>query len=90
MVPPEELGVSFDSIGALEGVKETLREVVMLPLQRPEVRRGVEDRWHTAQVLTRFHAQPRLRREVHRHSSGKCVVVLSRCSAFAVVRTCVL
>ncbi|GFR45664.1 hypothetical protein Agub_g7077, partial [Astrephomene gubernaculifera] len=37
VVPPEELGVSFDSIGALEGVKETLREVVMLPLQRPEL-----------------------------------------------------
>ncbi|GIL71486.1 hypothetical protein Vretifemale_2031 [Volvox reticuliferus] len=37
VVPPEELGVSFDSIGALENVKETLREVVMLPLQRPEL-----------------------------------------------------
>ncbi len=40
VVPPEELGVSFDSIGALENVKETLREVVMLPLQRPEVGSG--------------------------------------------------
>lgn len=38
VVPPDELGVTFDCIGALEHVKETLREVVMLPLQRPEVR----------------------------------------------------
>ena len=29
--------MSFDMIGALEPVKETLREVVMLPLQRPEL-----------------------------------------------------
>eukprot|EP00245_Coleochaete_scutata_P002259 TRINITY_DN12970_c0_g1_i1.p1 TRINITY_DN12970_c0_g1~~TRINITY_DN12970_c0_g1_i1.p1 ORF type:complete len:987 (+),score=246.26 TRINITY_DN12970_c0_g1_i1:153-3113(+) len=37
VVPPDELGVTFDHIGALENVKETLRELVMLPLQRPEL-----------------------------------------------------
>ncbi len=37
VVPPDELGVSFECIGALEGVKDTLREVVALPLKRPEV-----------------------------------------------------
>ena len=29
--------MSFDDIGALDTVKTTLREVVMLPLQRPEL-----------------------------------------------------
>uniref|UniRef100_A0A0C9RXX7 TSA: Wollemia nobilis Ref_Wollemi_Transcript_4876_3591 transcribed RNA sequence n=1 Tax=Wollemia nobilis TaxID=56998 RepID=A0A0C9RXX7_9CONI len=37
VIPPDELGVTFDSIGALENVKEALRELVMLPLQRPEL-----------------------------------------------------
>ncbi|KAJ7218890.1 hypothetical protein O6H91_Y469400 [Diphasiastrum complanatum] len=37
VIPPDELGVTFDHIGALENVKETLRELVMLPLQRPEL-----------------------------------------------------
>ncbi|CAI5519536.1 unnamed protein product [Closterium sp. Naga37s-1] len=37
VIPAEELGVRFEHIGALEGVKEALREVVMLPLQRPEL-----------------------------------------------------
>eukprot|EP00803_Ostreobium_quekettii_P008965 evm.model.scf_1256.3 EVM.evm.TU.scf_1256.3 scf_1256:30246-44664(-) len=37
VVPPEEVGVGFDDIGALESVKRTLKEVVMLPLQRPEL-----------------------------------------------------
>eukprot|EP00252_Welwitschia_mirabilis_P006536 TRINITY_DN1741_c0_g1_i3.p1 TRINITY_DN1741_c0_g1~~TRINITY_DN1741_c0_g1_i3.p1 ORF type:complete len:906 (-),score=232.97 TRINITY_DN1741_c0_g1_i3:288-3005(-) len=37
VVSPHELGVTFDSIGALENVKEALREQVMLPLQRPEL-----------------------------------------------------
>lgn len=32
-MPPSEIGLKFDDIGALESVKETLREVVMLPLQ---------------------------------------------------------
>mmetsp|Transcript_30572 Transcript_30572/g.86453 ORF Transcript_30572/g.86453 Transcript_30572/m.86453 type:complete len:921 (+) Transcript_30572:1966-4728(+) len=37
VVPANEVGVSFDDIGALDAVKTTLREVVMLPLQRPEL-----------------------------------------------------
>ncbi|XP_048554751.1 uncharacterized protein LOC125535728 isoform X3 [Triticum urartu] len=37
VIPPDEIGVSFDDIGALENVKETLKELVMLPLQRPEL-----------------------------------------------------
>jgi len=37
VIPAEEVGVSFDNIGALDAVKNTLREVVMLPLQRPEL-----------------------------------------------------
>ncbi|PHT28128.1 hypothetical protein CQW23_32268 [Capsicum baccatum] len=30
-------GVTFDDIGALESVKDTLKELIMLPLQRPEL-----------------------------------------------------
>jgi hypothetical protein len=37
VIPPEEINVSFDDIGALEVVKNTLHEVVILPLQRPEL-----------------------------------------------------
>ncbi|CAN1353287.1 Outer mitochondrial transmembrane helix translocase, partial [Linum perenne] len=37
VIPPNDIGVSFDDIGALENVKETLKELVMLPLQRPEL-----------------------------------------------------
>ena len=37
VIPPNELGVSFDDIGALDKVKDTLRELVLLPLQRPEL-----------------------------------------------------
>ncbi|BBN06651.1 ATPase family AAA domain-containing protein 1 [Marchantia polymorpha subsp. ruderalis] len=37
VIPPSEIGVTFDDIGALESVKETLKELVMLPLQRPEL-----------------------------------------------------
>jgi len=37
VVPPGEVGVGFDDIGALENVKKTLQEIVMLPLQRPEL-----------------------------------------------------
>ncbi|GAB4815199.1 hypothetical protein N2152v2_002245 [Parachlorella kessleri] len=41
VIPPEEINVSFDDIGALETVKTVLQEVVILPLQRPELfRRG--------------------------------------------------
>ncbi|KAJ8898604.1 hypothetical protein K2173_004217 [Erythroxylum novogranatense] len=37
VIPPNEIGVTFDDIGALETVKDTLKELVMLPLQRPEL-----------------------------------------------------
>ncbi|XP_072982941.1 uncharacterized protein [Typha latifolia] len=37
VIPPNEIGVTFTDIGALENVKETLKELVMLPLQRPEL-----------------------------------------------------
>lgn len=37
VIPPNDIGVTFEDIGALENVKETLEELVMLPLQRPEL-----------------------------------------------------
>ncbi|AQL06710.1 AAA-type ATPase family protein [Zea mays] len=37
VTPPHEIGVTFEDIGALESVKDTLKELVMLPLQRPEL-----------------------------------------------------
>ncbi|KAI3864546.1 hypothetical protein MKX03_017003 [Papaver bracteatum] len=37
VIPPADIGISFDDIGALETVKGTLKELVMLPLQRPEL-----------------------------------------------------
>lgn len=37
VVPPEEIGVKFDDIGALEDVKTTLNELVTLPMRRPEL-----------------------------------------------------
>lgn len=37
MIPPTDIGVTFEDIGALENVKDTLKELVMLPLQRPEL-----------------------------------------------------
>ncbi|KAK6940965.1 ATPase, AAA-type, core [Dillenia turbinata] len=37
VIAPCDIGVSFDDIGALEKVKDTLKELVMLPLQRPEL-----------------------------------------------------
>ena len=37
VIPPSDIGVSFDDIGALENVKDALKELVMLPLQRPEL-----------------------------------------------------
>lgn len=41
VIPPSDIGVRFEDIGALDKVKDTLRELVMLPLQRPELfRRG--------------------------------------------------
>ncbi|CAA3009788.1 uncharacterized protein LOC111314128 isoform X3 [Olea europaea subsp. europaea] len=37
VIPPSDVGVAFIDIGALENVKETLKELVMLPLRRPEI-----------------------------------------------------
>ncbi|XP_027096917.2 uncharacterized protein [Coffea arabica] len=37
VVPPGEIGVKFDDIGALEGVKKALNELVILPMRRPEL-----------------------------------------------------
>ncbi|MED6207390.1 hypothetical protein PIB30_035383 [Stylosanthes scabra] len=37
VIPPNDIDVTFDDIGALENVKDTLKELVMLPLQRPEL-----------------------------------------------------
>uniref|UniRef100_A0A0E0L9J9 AAA+ ATPase domain-containing protein n=1 Tax=Oryza punctata TaxID=4537 RepID=A0A0E0L9J9_ORYPU len=37
VVPPNEIGVKFDDIGALEDVKKTLDELVTLPMRRPEL-----------------------------------------------------
>jgi SpoVK/Ycf46/Vps4 family AAA+-type ATPase len=37
VIPPDEVGVKFDHIGSLENVKQALKELVMLPLQRPEL-----------------------------------------------------
>lgn len=37
VVPPGEVGVQFDDIGALEDVKKALNELVILPMRRPEL-----------------------------------------------------
>ncbi|PIA47903.1 hypothetical protein AQUCO_01400478v1 [Aquilegia coerulea] len=37
VVAPGEIGVKFDDIGALENVKQTLNELVTLPMRRPEL-----------------------------------------------------
>eukprot|EP01124_Arcella_intermedia_P036811 TRINITY_DN9717_c0_g1_i1.p1 TRINITY_DN9717_c0_g1~~TRINITY_DN9717_c0_g1_i1.p1 ORF type:complete len:1346 (+),score=342.86 TRINITY_DN9717_c0_g1_i1:552-4040(+) len=37
VIPPNELKIGFDDIGALDKIKDTLKELVMLPLQRPEL-----------------------------------------------------
>ncbi|XP_058182714.1 uncharacterized protein LOC131300752 isoform X2 [Rhododendron vialii] len=37
VVPPGEIGVKFDDVGALEEVKKALNELVILPMRRPEL-----------------------------------------------------
>ncbi|XP_074564018.1 uncharacterized protein LOC141820584 [Curcuma longa] len=37
LIPPDEIGVRFDDVGALEDVKRTLTELVSLPMRRPEL-----------------------------------------------------
>ncbi|XP_057477871.1 peroxisomal ATPase PEX6 isoform X5 [Actinidia eriantha] len=40
VIPASEIGVAFDDIGALDDIKESLQELVMLPLRRPDLFRG--------------------------------------------------
>ncbi|XP_074352363.1 uncharacterized protein LOC141691532 [Apium graveolens] len=37
VIPSNDIGVPFDEVSALEDVKDALKELVMLPLQRPEL-----------------------------------------------------
>ncbi|XP_057859440.1 uncharacterized protein LOC131068285 [Cryptomeria japonica] len=37
VINPDDIDVSFDSIGGLDGVKQALHELVILPLQRPNL-----------------------------------------------------
>uniref|UniRef100_A0ACD5Y683 Uncharacterized protein n=3 Tax=Avena sativa TaxID=4498 RepID=A0ACD5Y683_AVESA len=37
IIEPNNIGVTFDDIGALENVKETLEELIVVPLKRPEL-----------------------------------------------------
>ncbi|CAN1255126.1 Outer mitochondrial transmembrane helix translocase [Linum perenne] len=37
VVPPGEIGVRFNDVGALEDVKKALNELVILPMRRPEL-----------------------------------------------------
>ena len=40
VIPASEIGVTFDDIGALADIKESLQELVMLPLRRPDLFKG--------------------------------------------------
>ncbi|XP_008234896.1 PREDICTED: cell division control protein 48-like [Prunus mume] len=40
VIPANEIGVTFADIGALDDIKESLQELVMLPLRRPEHFKG--------------------------------------------------
>ncbi|PSS09351.1 Spastin like [Actinidia chinensis var. chinensis] len=40
VIPASEIGVAFDDIGALDDIKESLQELVMLPLRRPDLFKG--------------------------------------------------
>ncbi|KAI9086605.1 hypothetical protein K1719_031466 [Acacia pycnantha] len=40
VIPANEIGVTFSDIGALDEIKESLQELVMLPLRRPDLFRG--------------------------------------------------
>jgi len=37
VIPPNDIGVTFEDIGALDNLKDTLTELIMLPLQRSEL-----------------------------------------------------
>ncbi|KAG5539595.1 hypothetical protein RHGRI_019960 [Rhododendron griersonianum] len=40
VIPASEIGVTFSDIGALDKTKESLQELVMLPLRRPDLFKG--------------------------------------------------
>ncbi|KAF7139488.1 hypothetical protein RHSIM_Rhsim07G0086300 [Rhododendron simsii] len=40
VIPASEIGVTFSDIGALDETKESLQELVMLPLRRPDLFKG--------------------------------------------------
>lgn len=40
VIPANEIGVSFNDIGSLDEIKESLQELVMLPLRRPDLFKG--------------------------------------------------
>ncbi|KAJ4837797.1 hypothetical protein Tsubulata_032652 [Turnera subulata] len=40
VIPASEIGVTFADIGALDDIKESLQELVMLPLRRPDLFKG--------------------------------------------------
>ncbi|KAJ4749737.1 p-loop containing nucleoside triphosphate hydrolases superfamily protein [Rhynchospora pubera] len=40
VIPASEIGVTFDDIGALDDIKDSLQELVMLPLRRPDLFKG--------------------------------------------------
>ncbi|XP_004298846.1 PREDICTED: putative cell division cycle ATPase [Fragaria vesca subsp. vesca] len=40
VIPANEIGVTFSDIGAMEEIKESLQELVMLPLRRPDLFNG--------------------------------------------------
>jgi SpoVK/Ycf46/Vps4 family AAA+-type ATPase len=40
VIPADEIGVTFSDIGAMEDIKESLQELVMLPLRRPDLFEG--------------------------------------------------
>ncbi|URE23668.1 AAA-type ATPase family protein [Musa troglodytarum] len=41
VIPANEIGVRFDDIGALDEIKESLQELIILPLQRPDLFKGL-------------------------------------------------
>ncbi|GMI99642.1 hypothetical protein like AT4G28000 [Hibiscus trionum] len=40
VIPANEIGVTFADIGAMDDIKESLQELVMLPLRRPDLFKG--------------------------------------------------
>ncbi|URD80280.1 AAA-type ATPase family protein [Musa troglodytarum] len=41
IIPPNEITVTFEDIGALDEIKELLQELIILPLKRPELFKGL-------------------------------------------------